>query len=434
MKHLIVNVDKGSIAQELGIVPGCFLVSINSEEVLDIIDYEQLSANEKLTVCFEAPNGEIIEGQIHKDEYESLGLEFQCGLMSQIRNCKNRCVFCFIDQMPRGVRDTLHVKDDDWRLSLIMGNYITLTNVDDNEFERIIRRRVSPLYISVHATDGDVRRRMMGNPSAELILQRLKRLKQENLAFHCQIVLCPGINDGEVLKRTLAELYALKPAAKSVAVVPVGLTKYREGLHSLRCLTRDEAAAAIAEVEGYSCDTDAESETAFAYASDELYLTAGVELPSYEYYGDFDQLENGVGLLRKFEHEFIYALSGQTPLKKARCFASACGTAAAPFMQTLFNRLREYGITITVNPVVNDYFGHTITVSGLLCGIDLIKRISNVPESTVLIPRNMMREGEHVFLDGMHLNEVEKLSQKRIIPMCAFDAEEFVQQLFEIHT
>ena len=249
MRHLITAVDPDSIAEELGIEPGWSLASIDGEEILDVIDYEQLTTKEALELCFETPEGESVYADVEKELYEPLGLNFESGLMSPIKSCKNHCVFCFIDQMPKGVRDTLHVKDDDWRLSLIMGNYVTLTNIDDAEFARILKRRVSPLYISVHATDGEIRKAMMRNPTAVRIMERLSRLKEEGMQFHAQIVACPGLNDGEVLSQTLSDLLKLAPAAQSVAVVPVGLTRYREKLYPLRTLTREEARDVILRVE-----------------------------------------------------------------------------------------------------------------------------------------------------------------------------------------
>lgn len=429
MKHLIVSVDDGSIAQELGVAPGWFLCAINGEPVCDVIDYEHLCANELLTLSLIADSGEEVEAEVEKELYEPLGLCFESGLMSPIRSCKNRCVFCFIDQMPKGIRKTLHVKDDDWRLSLIMGNYVSITNIDDGEFERIIRRRASPLYISVHATNGMVRKRMMNNPHADNIMDRLRRLKKEGMEFCAQIVLCPGLNDGQVLKESLQDLSALRPAALSVAVVPVGLTKYREGLFPLRPLTSAEAQDAIDIIE----DCNRECGQTLVFASDELYILAGRELPPYSYYQDFTQLENGVGLLRKFEHEFMEALGGRKPLARPVEYDSACGVSAAPFLQTLFSRLAEYNIVIHVHPVKNEYFGHTVTVSGLLCPGDLIQALRNdIISDTLLITRNMMRENDTVFLDGNTLEHLETALHKRVVPMPPSDGEEFIEALFTL--
>ena len=245
MRQRIIAIDNNSIAEELGIKPGFSLLRINGEPVEDVIDYEQLTAETSISLELETDNGEVIEADVEKDEYEPLGLYFESGLMSPVRSCKNKCVFCFIDQMPKGGRETLHFKDDDWRLSLIMGNYVSLTNVNDKEFDRMLRRRVSPLYISIHSTDGDIRKRMMANPTAGRIMERLYALKEAGLSFHGQIVVCPELNDGESLKKSIRELYALRPAAQTLALVPVGITKFRQGLYPLRLLTKQEASDII---------------------------------------------------------------------------------------------------------------------------------------------------------------------------------------------
>ncbi|MEN6472221.1 MAG: DUF512 domain-containing protein [Clostridiaceae bacterium] len=431
-EHTVVSVDPGSVAERLKIAPGLKLVRIDGENVEDIIDYEYLTASEWLSLIFVNESGKELSVSVKKGLYEPLGLNFETSLMSKLRSCKNHCVFCFIDQMPKGGRKTLHVKDDDWRLSLIMGNYVTLTNVSDEEFERILRRRVSPLYVSVHATNPDVRRFMMKNPRAGLIRERLKRLKDEGLHFHAQIVLCPDINDGAVLEQTLNDLYALRPAARSVAVVPVGLTKFRDGLSPLRSLTREEARAAIAQIERFQERSAREHGDAFVYAADEMYVNAGLPLPPYEHYGDFEQIENGVGLLRRFEEGFLYALEGQRPLKERVSLLAASGVCAAPFLKELFEKLEPYGVTIDLRTVKNDYFGHTVTVSGLVCAQDIAAQLCSPEGDILLIPSVMLREKADVFLDGVSLNELEKALCKRVVPLSASDGENFIMELFEL--
>lgn len=433
MKHLITAVDPDSIAQELGVEPGWSLSSIDGEDVLDVIDYEQLTTKESLEICFETPEGESVFADVEKELYEPLGLNFESGLMSPLKSCKNHCVFCFIDQMPKGVRSTLHVKDDDWRLSLIMGNYVTLTNIDDAEFARILKRRVSPLYISVHATDGEVRKAMMRNPTAVRILERLNRLKQEGMQFHAQIVLCPGLNDGEILSKTLADLLALAPAAQSVAVVPVGLTRYREGLYPLRTLTREEARDAIHMVETCNARALVQTGGCFAYASDEMYSIAELPLPPYAAYGDFPQIENGVGLLRKFEAEFHETLREQTPLKSPVTVDAATGASAFPFLQPLFKLLVPYGVRIALHRIENAYFGQTVTVSGLMTAGDLAAQLAGkLISKTLLLPDDTLREREDVFLDGERLAGLEKRLGARVIPLCASDGALFVEELFRL--
>jgi len=431
-QHTVVSVDPGSVAEQLTIAPGFKLICINGENVEDIIDYEHLATAEQLTLVFADVNGNDVTIPVKKDLYEPLGLNFETGLMSTLRSCKNHCIFCFIDQMPKGGRKTLHVKDDDWRLSLIMGNYVTLTNVSDEEFARILRRRVSPLYVSVHATDPEVRRFMMKNPAAGLIRERLARLKSEGLNFHAQIVLCPTINDGAILEQTLEDLYALRPAARSVAVVPVGLTKFRDKLSPLRCLTQEEARATIDQLKRFQDNSIKEYGDAFVYASDELYINAGLPLPPYEHYGDFEQIENGVGLLRMFEEGFLYALEEQKPLKKKVKLLGASGICAAPFLQELFQKLEPYNIFIDLRAVKNDYFGHTVTVSGLVCAHDIASQLWGIEGEVLLIPTAMLREKDDVFLDGVSREELERVLGKHVVPLCASDGELFVAELFEL--
>ena len=437
MKHLITSVDKNSPADALGIRPGDYLVSLCGTDVIDVIDYEQLTCTDKITCVFES-DGELHEGIVDKDEYEPFGLGFESSLMSPVRQCKNHCIFCFIDQMHTGGRKTLHFKDDDWRLSLIMGNYVTLTNVDDAEFERIIARRVSPLYISVHATDGEVRKKMMRNPTAVRIRERLSRLRDERLKFHCQIVLCPGINDGEVLKETLSDLYSYAPYAQSVAVVPVGLTKYREGLFPLRTMTRDEARETIAFIEEMQKKCLAEQGTRFVFPSDEMYIEADLPLPAEETYEDYPQIENGVGLLRKFEYEF---LSGVDDLADEIRNAmqgrhvrvdGVTGVSAYPFLQNTFDALKEFGIELILHPIENDFFGHTITVSGLVTAGDIINQLAGQKSELLLLPHTMVRENTIVMLDGKTVEEISQSLHCRAHVCPCYDGGEFIEEMLRI--
>ncbi|MEL7610329.1 MAG: DUF512 domain-containing protein [Bacillota bacterium] len=432
MKHRIVKVDQGSIADEIGVLPGTFLHSIDEEPIRDVIDYEHLTAKERLTLTLETPDGELYDAEIEKDVYEPLGLTFESGLMSPLRSCKNHCVFCFIDQMPKGVRKSLQVKDDDWRLSLIMGNYVTLTNVDDEEFARILRRRVSPLYVSVHAVDPQVRIAMMKNPTAGRLLERLEGLRREGLKFHAQVVLCPGVNDGDALKQTIETLGGLYPSAQSLAVVPVGLTRHREGLPALRVHTPEEAAQAVKLVEGYQSGFFKTIGTRFVFASDEFYLKAGLELPAEDAYEEYPQLENGVGLVRKFESEALEALEGMRPLPAPVCVDVACGVSVAPYLEGIFQKLEPFGVKAAVHAISNGYFGETVTVSGLVTARDLIDRIPKVRSSdALLIPHTMLREGANVFLDGMTKDELEQTLCMRVVPLCANDGERFVRELWK---
>lgn len=429
MKHAVVKVDKGSIAEELGIEAGWKLVSVNDETVRDVIDYELFTNNELITAVFEDQNGAEYEFEIEKEPWEPLGIGFETGLMSPVRQCSNHCVFCFIDQMPKGYRGTLYFKDDDWRLSLIMGNYVTLTNVSDAEFKRIIDRRVSPLYISVHATDGAVRKQMMRSKNADRIMERLTALHENGLKFHAQIVLCPELNGGAVLKKSLEDLWSLAPEAQSVAVVPVGLTKHREGLYPLKEMTREDALRVVELVVDFVKENGADG---FAFCSDEMYLRAGLPLPPYEHYGSFDQIENGVGLFRLFEDGFLYALSEKKPLPRRLSLASVCGTAIAPSMAELFKKLEPYNVFISVHPVRNDFFGESVTVSGLVTAGDILKQHGGINADALIMTSTMMREMDDVFLDGIRLPELIEGLGLPVIPMPADDGGEFIEKLFEI--
>ena len=414
----IVRVEPGSPAARGGVREGDALLAINGEPVVDLIDYEFLTANRTLQLRLLDGAGRERTVAVHKRETEPLGLSFATSLMSGMRSCANRCVFCFIDQMPCDVRSSLLVKDDDWRLSFIMGNYVTLTNVSDREFARILKRRVSPLYISVHATEPAVRERMMRNRHAGRLMERLQALAEAGLLFHAQVVCCPEMNDGAVLDRTLADLYGLYPAAQSVALVPVGLTRYRDGLVPIRPYTAEEARGMVARISAFQTRARAENGTAFAFLSDEWYLLAGVPLPPYGDYEDFPQIENGVGLLRLFESDFREALAEREPLPARRALSMAGGEAAYPFFRELYRALVPYGIDLSVYPIRNDYFGGNVSVGGLVTGGDLVRQLTGrLSSGVLLIPHNMLREGEDVFLDGMTLLEAEEALSVHIRPV-----------------
>ncbi|MDO4568444.1 MAG: DUF512 domain-containing protein [Clostridia bacterium] len=433
MKHRISGVDSGSIAEELGVKAGSELVSINGEEIVDLIDYEQLCANERLTLRYIAPDGVRVDAQIEKYEDEPLGISFSDDLLGGVRSCRNHCVFCFIDQMPRGGRDTLHVKDDDWRMSLIMGNYVTLTNVSESEFCRIIKRKASPLYVSVHALDPKVRQSIMGNPSAGLIGERLERLRRAGIAVHCQIVLCPGLNDGATLRETLRGLCELYPSVRSVAVVPVGLTKFRDGLYPLRALTCEEARAAVTLTEEFARDMRAAHGTSVVYCTDEMYIIAGMQLPPYEYYEDFQQLENGAGMYRKLERELKAAIGEHMPFDRKRRIDVITGTAIADMLGELFGELRALNIDAQVHAVVNHSFGETVTVAGLVCANDIVRQLKGkLSGELVVIPSSMLREREPLFLDSVTLDELSSELELDVRPLCAYDGCALLDDLYEI--
>ncbi len=409
MRHLITRIEKGSIAEELGIRPGDYLLSINGREVIDWLDYQAFSCAEVIDLLT-AREDEEIEYSLAKDEYEPLGLCFDSQLMGPVRDCINKCLFCFVDQLPEHVRPSLRVKDDDWRLSMMMGNYVTMTNVSDRELSRIIERHASPLYISVHATEPALRARLLGQPLAAKLMDQLRRLKEGGIQFHAQAVLCPGINDGEALERTIRDLKGLMPACRSLALVPVGLTGHREGLYELHPYTQMEARAVIEQAARWQKVFLEEYGFPFIYPSDEFYLQAGMDVPEDEFYGDYEQIENGVGLVRLLRTEFhqAYEEADLSAARPARLIL-ASGMSAAPLLTDLLARHPIPGVRAEVVAVDNQFFGESVTVSGLVTGGDLIRVLAGREKpDKVLIPEKMLRETEDVFLDDMTLEAVEK--------------------------
>lgn len=424
---MITRVEADSPAAREGLRAGDVLLSVNGESVRDLIDYEALSVRGRLIVDVER-DGEKLRYLVRKKVGEPLGLCFESTLMDRMQTCKNRCLFCFVDQMPKGIRSSLNVKDDDWRLSFIMGNYVTLTNVSEAEFARILKRRVSPLYVSVHATDPELRVKLMSNPTAGRIMERLTALKDAGITFHTQIVLCPGLNDGAALDRTLGDLAGLYPYCASIAAVPVGLTKYRQGLYPLRGYTVEEARALIAYGERKQAEYREAWDDTFFYLSDEWYLTAELPLPPAESYGDFPQIENGVGLLRLFELDFQEALEEKEPLLSPRQVTVAGGVAANPFFRDLYKYLEKYNIYTNVVPVQNRFFGGNVHVAGLVTAGDIAAAFPDAGGGPLLIPRNMLREKDSVFLDGVKLSELEEKLGRRVLPFGG--GKEFIELVF----
>jgi len=405
----ITHVQPGSIAHRLGLTEGDQLDAIAGEPVIDQIDYQALTAQSRFPMEITRKDGSRHTLNVRKQDWEPLGLTLDQSIISKPRPCHNKCIFCFIDQMPPGMRDTLYVKDDDWRLSLMMGNFVTLTNVDDKEFDRILRRKVSPLYISVHATDPDVRQRMMRNPRAGQLMERLRTLKAHGIRFHCQVVLCPGWNDGDVLMQTLRDLETLRPAACSVALVPVGLTKHRDGLAKITPYTRETAAELVDLIAPLQQDYLSRLGTRFVFPSDEFYCLSGRPLPSDEEYEDYPQIENGVGMLRMFETDIRYAsedipCDAPSPVRRI----IACGTSVAQFMRDMIDRYAPKGTQIEVRPILNRFFGESVTVTGLLTGGDLIDQLRGADADEILLCRNMLRSEGDLFLDNLSLKDVQE--------------------------
>ncbi|MDD6050016.1 MAG: DUF512 domain-containing protein [Clostridiales bacterium] len=409
MPTAITHVQPGSIAERLGLAEGDQLLSIAGEPIIDQIDYQALTANRRFEMAVMKKDGSQVTLHVRKQDWEPLGITLDQSIVSSPRPCQNHCIFCFIDQMPPGMRKTLYVKDDDWRLSLMMGNYITMTNIDDMELDRIIRRKVSPLFISVHCTNPDMRVKLLRNPRAALIMDKLRLLREHGIRFHCQIVLCPGWNDGEILFESIRELAQLAPAAQSVALVPIGLTKYREGLPYIKPYDRQMARELIESVKPLQAKFLTEMGTRFVFPADEFFCLSGLPLPEDEEYEDYPQIENGVGMLRMFETDLRYAAEdepvSETPPRRL-CIAT--GTSVAPFLQRLADEYAPKGTTVEVRAIVNRFFGETVTVAGLITGRDLVEQCRDVVADEILIVRSMIRAEGDLFLDGMTVEAVRK--------------------------
>ena len=411
MEHRVARVLSGSVGEELGIEKGDVLVSVNGEPVEDVFDWRALIAEESFTLLVRKASGEEWEIEVELDEDEEMGLVFENDLMSNYRSCANRCIFCFIDQMPKGMRKTLYFKDDDSRLSFLQGNYITLTNMRDREIQRIIHYRMEPMNISVHTTDPELRVRMLGNRRAGEVLRYLDELYEAGISMNGQIVLCKGWNDGEALQRTLNDLLRYAPLMQSVSVVPVGLTKYREGLTKLEPFTPEDARSVIGQIEETQKKALKKCGIHFVHASDEFYITAGLDFPEGKEYDGYPQLYNGVGMARLLLDE---ARDEVRRLKKdgtheKRLFAT--GAAAAPLLRKVLKMVDEKfpGHDNEVRMIRNDFFGEHVTVAGLVTGKDLIRQLRGIsPDCTLFLPNAMFRSGEEVFLDDVTRTEVEK--------------------------
>ncbi len=413
-EHIIKSVLPGSIAAELEIAAGDRLIAINEREIEDVFDYHFYTNDEELVLLIKKPDGEEWELEIEKEYEEDLGIEFEQGLMDEYRSCRNRCMFCFIDQMPEGMRDTLYFKDDDSRLSFLQGNYVTLTNMSGHDIDRIIRYRLEPINISFHTTNPELRCRMLHNRFAGEALKNVDKLYEGGIQMNGQIVLCKGINDGEELERSIESLTKYIPCLQSVSVVPVGLTRYRDGLYPLEPFQREDARRVLKTIHRWQERLYEEYGTHFIHAGDEWYILAGEELPEEERYDGYLQLENGVGMLRLLEEEFREAYEGTEGDQRKREVSIATGLLAAPYIQRMAEQLAvKYPKTeIHVYPIRNDFFGELITVSGLITGQDLIRQLRGRElGERLLLPCNMFRSGEEVFLDDVTLSEVEEALQ-----------------------
>lgn len=407
----IISVKDNSIAAEMEIEPGDLLVSINETPIEDIFDYMYLVENEYLEVLIRKPGGEEWLLEIEKDEDEDIGLEFETGIMDDYRSCHNKCIFCFIDQMPPGMRETLYFKDDDSRLSFLQGNYVTLTNMSMKDLDRIIKYHMSPINVSFQAMNPELRCKMLHNRFAGDILDKVRKLADGGITMNGQIVLCKGVNDGAELEYSLEKLSELYPALQSVSIVPVGLTKFREGLYPLEPFEKADAEKFLDQTEVWQKKMKSEHGVNFVYASDEWYLLAQRELPADEDYDGYPQLENGVGMMRLLETEIREYLEDKCGDEREDRFSIATGYLAGDFIKQMVRMIQEKypGIKADVYSIRNDFFGENITVSGLITGQDLIKQLKGKElGSRLIIPVNMLREGETVFLDDYKVSDVEE--------------------------
>ncbi len=416
-EHIVQSVEVGSIAEEMGIEPGDKLISINDAEIEDVFDYHYYVNDEEITLVIQKADGEEWELEIEKDFEEDLGIVFEQGLMDEYRSCRNKCVFCFIDQMPKGMRETLYFKDDDSRLSFLQGNYITLTNMSDHDIDRIINYHLEPINISFHTTNPELRCEMLHNRFAGEALKKVDRLFESGIQMNGQIVLCKGINDGEELERSIHDLTKYLPHLQSVSVVPVGLTKYREGLCELESFNKEDAIRVIQTIEKWQQIIYEAYGTHFIHAGDEWYILAERELPKEESYDGYLQLENGVGMLRLLMSEFEEVFDEIQGDDRIREVSLATGCLAYPYLKELLNQLQSKFSNLKVHlyKIQNDFFGEKITVSGLITGQDLIAQLRGKQlGTTLLLPCNMLRDGEEVFLDDITLTEIKESLQVQV--------------------
>lgn len=412
--HIIKDVLPGSIAEELEISAGDKLLAINDQEIEDVFDYHFLANEEYLTVLIEKPDGEQWELEIEKEYEEDLGIEFEQGLMDEYRSCRNKCIFCFIDQMPKDMRETLYFKDDDSRLSFLQGNYVTLTNMSDHDIDRIVRYHLEPINVSFQTTNPELRCKMLHNRFAGEALKKVDRLYEGGITMNGQIVLCKGINDGEELERSIRDLMKYAPQLQSVSVVPVGLSKYRDGLYPLLPFTKEDAKEVLHIIHKWQKKAYEEFGIHFIHGGDEWYILAEEELPEEERYDGYLQLENGVGMLRLLMNEFEEGYESLNGDERDREVSIATGFLAYPYIQRMADRIVEKypKSKLHVYGIRNDFFGELITVSGLITGQDLIGQLKGKAlGEKLLLPCNMLRIEEQDFLDDVTLQDVKDALQ-----------------------
>ncbi len=428
----ILYVEPGSLAEEAGICAGDTLVSINGQDFHDILEYRYLMSEQEVELEVLKADGSI-EIITVENEYEDLGIEFREGLICEAQSCRNKCIFCFIDQLPQGMRETVYFKDDDTRLSFLQGNYVTLTNMTDEEIDRLIAMHISPINISVHTTNPELRVEMLKNPNAAKIYDIMKKFAENNIYMNCQIVLCPGYNDKDELSRTIEDMAELYPYVASCSVVPVGLTKYREGLCELKPFDARSSLDTVRQIEEYQKIFKKEFGINLIYAADEFYINAKLTLPKACEYDGFPQIENGVGLIASMQEEFDAAIELVKPKRYSRNIAICTGEISYKFISSLADRLMEKcaGLKIKVYPVKNEFFGGGVNVSGLVTGSDIIRTLLDEPKyDELFIPDSMLRSGEDIFLDDITLLELSQKLDMKITPVYN-DGYVFVEKILD---
>ena len=419
----ITGVEKGSHAYRAGIVSGDTLVSINAHPIRDVLDFRFYVYEKKIELELQRENGEKYTVKIKKDEYDDIGLEFETFLMDKQQRCSNKCIFCFIDQNPHGMREGIYFKDDDTRLSFLFGNYVTLTNVPDEELKRLCDMHISPVNVSVQVTDPERRRMMLGNRFAGRLLEQMQILYDGGLELNAQIVLCRGVNDGEWLDKSISDLERFIPQLTSIAVVPVGLTKYRNGLYPLEPFDRGSAEEVVRQLEAWGEKFLEKYGARTVFASDEFYLKAGREIPDEDFYEGYPQLENGVGMIRSMQSDVLseidFIKEDESDFSVEKRVSVATGVAADEHIRFLVEKIREvwYNIECDVHVIRNDFYGENVTVSGLLTGEDMISQLKGKNLGTTLfIPRCALRHEGDLFLDGVSLEDMEKELGVKVIP------------------
>ena len=433
MEHIISSVASGSIAQEMGIEPGDRLLEVNGKSPEDVFDYRYLMNEEEILVLIRKVHGEEWELEIEKEYEDDLGIEFENGLMDDYRSCRNKCIFCFIDQLPKGMRSTLYFKDDDSRLSFLQGNYLTLTNMSEHDIDRIIQYKLSPINISFQTMNPELRCKMLHNRFAGEIFDKVKRLKDAGIIMNGQIVLCRGVNDGAELERSIRELTAYMPQLESVSVVPVGLTRYRDGLYPLEPFTKEDACEVLDLIHGWQEKLYKEWGNHFIHAGDEWYILAERPIPEEKTYDGYLQLENGVGMVRLLEEEVAQTLAGMTGDDRKIHRTIATGELAAPFLRKHVESVRKKypNVDIQVLAIKNEFFGGKITVAGLITGTDLISQLKGKDlGDRLLLTNHMLKSGEPVFLDDVTVDDVQNALQIKVSIVESSGAD-FVSSLIE---